>query len=253
MKTVLKLIGLLVLVVAILIGIGIFYLDSGIKKAVETFGPQYTQTDVRLGSANLSPLSGKGSLKDLVVANSEGFQAPNAFSLGEISIVVDTTSLSSDLVVINSLRIIAPEITFEQGKSISNLQQLQKNIEQSAGSGGASSASDASETGTSTKLIIKELLVSGGKIHYSNPLLGARTIDVPLPEIRMTGIGEKSNGATGLEVAELLLGAINKSAISAVSNAGALKEVGQQIETRLKGEKSKIENTLGGLKGLLGK
>ncbi len=42
MKTVFKLIAFLALVLAILIGVGVYYLDSGIKKAVETFGPEYT-------------------------------------------------------------------------------------------------------------------------------------------------------------------------------------------------------------------
>ena len=253
MKTLLKIIGLLVLVVAILVGVGVFYLDSGIKKAVETFGPQYTQTDVRLGRASLSPWSGKGSLHNLIVANPDGFQTANAFSLGEIAIDVDTASITSDPVVINSLRIIAPEITYEQGKSGTNLQRLQKNVEQSIGSGGASTDTSAEGEGTGTQLIIKELLISGGQIHYSNPLLGGNTIDVPLPEIRLSGIGEKSNGASGAEVVEQLMAAINKSAVSAVSQAGVLKDAGKQLEQRLKDEKGRLEESIGDLKGLFGK
>ncbi len=140
---------------------------------------------------------------------------------------VDTATITSDPLVVNSLRIIAPEITYEQGKSISNLQQLQKNVEQSAGAAGSTTDPGVEETGDGTKLVIKDLLISGGKIRYSNPLIGDKTIDVPLPEIHMTGIGEKSNGATGAEIAEQLLTAINKSAMSAVSLAGALKEVGK--------------------------
>ena len=253
MKTLLKIIGLLMLVVAILVGVGVFYLDSGIKKAVETFGPQYTQTDVRLGRASLSPWSGKGSLHNLIVANPDGFQTANAFSLGEIAIDVDTTSITSDPVVINSLRIIAPEITYEQSKTGTNLQRLQKNVEQSIGSGTTSADAGAEEAGAGTKLIIKELLISGGQIHYSNPLLGGKTIDVPLPEIRLSGIGEKSNGASGAEVVEQLMAAINKNAVSAVSQSGVIKDVGQQLEQRLKDEKGKLEESLGGLKGLFGK
>ncbi|MBV1932946.1 MAG: hypothetical protein KUG71_14675 [Porticoccaceae bacterium] len=253
MKTLLKIIALLVLVVAILVGVGIYFLDSGIKTAVETFGPQYTRTDVSLGGAKLSPWSGEGSLRNLVVANPDGFKTPNAFSLGEIAITLDTDSLTADPIVVTSLRILAPEITYEQGKSSTNLQQLQKNVEQSVGSTAAPSDADTDTSGTGTKLIIKELLISGGKIHYSNPLLGGKTVDVALPEIKLSGIGEKSNGATGAEVAEQILAAINKDAMSAVLDAGALKAVGQQVEQRLKDEKGKLEESLGGLKGLLGK
>lgn len=252
MKTLFKLLIALVLVIAIVVGVGIFYLDSGIKKAVETFGPQYTQTEVSLGRANLSPWSGKGSLHNLMVANPEGFEAAHAVSLGEISVEVDTDSVGSDPIVISSLRIIAPEITFEQGKSGSNLQRLQRNIEQSAGSS-SSSETDTKEAGEATKLIIKDLLISGGQIHYSNSLLAGKTIDIPLPEIRLTGIGEKSNGASGAEIAEQLLAAINTGAVSAVSQSGALKDVGKQLEQSLNEGKSKLEESLGDFKGLLGK
>lgn len=253
MKMLLKIIALLVLVVVILLGIGFYYLDSGIKTAVETFGPQYTQTNVSLGRAKLSPWSGEGSLHNLVVANPQGFQTANAFSLGEITIVVDTESLTSNPIVINSLRIIAPEITFEQGKSGTNLQALQKNIERAVAASGSGTDASSQGSGGETKLIIKDLLIDDGRIHYSNPLLGAKTLDLALPEIKLAGIGEKSNGATGAEVAEQLLGAINKSALAAVSNSGALKEVKEELEGRLNEEKSKLEESMGGLKGLFGK
>ena len=255
MKTVLKIILALVLVLAILIGLGLYFLDGGIKKAVETYGPQYTQTEVNLGRANLSPWSGKGSLHNLIVGNPDGFKAPNAFSLGEIAVVIDTDTITSDPVVITSLRIIAPEITLEQGKSGSNLQRLQKNVEQSIGSAASDSSGEpgAEDSGDGVKLIIKDLLISGGQIHYSNALLGDKTIDMSLPEIHLTGIGEKSNGASGAEIAKQVLAAINKSATSAVSQSGALKDVGKQLEQSLKDEKGKLEESIGGLKGLFGK
>ncbi|PCH51958.1 MAG: hypothetical protein COC20_04720, partial [Cellvibrionales bacterium] len=138
-------------------------------------------------------------------------------------------------------------------KTGTNLQRLQKNVEQSIGSATTSADAGAEEAGAGTKLIIKELLISGGQIHYSNPLLGGKTIDVPLPEIRLSGIGEKSNGASGAEVVEQLMAAINKNAVSAVSQSGVIKDVGQQLEQRLKDEKGKLEESLGGLKGLFGK
>lgn len=258
MKTILKLIGALLLVVVIVFAVGIFYLDSGIKKAIETYGPEYTQVDVTLGGAHLSVLSGEGSLQGLVVGNPAGFKTANAFSLGEITLSVDISTVMGDPIIIKSLRIIAPEITFEQGRSGTNLQQLQKNIEQAIGADSSSAAGSSEKPGAdqadqAPRLIIRELLISGGKIRYSNPLLGGKTIDVPLPEIRLSGIGEKSGGASGAEVIEQLMAAINKSAISAVSQAGALKAVGQQLEQRLQDEKGKLEKTLSGLKGLFGK
>ncbi len=255
MKILLKLVGILVLVVAILVGIGIYFLDSGIKKAVETLGPQYIQTDVKLASARLTPWSGEGSMRGLVVGNPEGFDTPNALSLGEIALDVDIQSVTSNPVLVKSLRVIKPVITVEQGRSGSNLQQLQKNIQRSTSSESGDKVSEpATNSDTQKKIIIRELLVSGGKVRYSNPLvLGSKTVDLTLPDIRLTDIGEKSNGATGAEIAAQLIRALNKSAMSAVGNADQLKALGKEVEGRLQEEKKKIEDTIGGLKGLLGK
>lgn len=251
MKVLLKIVGLLVLVLGVLIGMAIYYLDSGIEKAVETYGPRYTQTPVELASATLLPWSGKGSMRGLVVANPDGYNTPNAFTLGEISFSVNTSTLTGNPVLINSLRIVAPEITLEQGSNGSNLQQLQRNVEKTIGAGTRPDAGASASTGK--KLVIKDLLISAGQLHYSNPLLGAQTLNVALPDIRLTDIGKKSNGATGAEVVEQILAAINKRGLAAVAEAGALQAVGEQVEKRLRDEKTKIEESLGGFKELLGK
>ena len=49
-------------------------------------------------------------------------------SLGEISFALDTASPSSDVIVVESLPIVAPENTLESGRGVSNLDKLQENI-----------------------------------------------------------------------------------------------------------------------------
>jgi len=253
MKIIIKILGVLVLVVAIVVAASLYYLDSGIKKAVETLGPEYTKTRVELNDVSLSPLSGKGSLGGLAVGNPQGFSAANAFYLGEIAIVVDTQTLRSNPVVIHSIRIVDPEITVEQIKKTTNLQQLLKNIEQPAGSVD-SPAEDSSESkGEAIKLIIKDLQISGGKLHYINPLLGSKTLDLALPDIQLRGIGEKSGGATGAEVAEQVIAAISKSASKAIAEQGGIKAMGKQLEQSFKTEKDKLEESFEGVKGLFNK
>jgi len=253
MKIIIKILGILVLVVAILVGASLYYLDSGIKKALETFGPQYTKTRVELNDVSLSPLSGKGSLNGLAIGNPVGFSDANAFYLGEIAIVVDTQTLRADPVVIHSIRIIAPEITFEQLKETTNLQQLLKNIEQPAGSTESAGEDSAESQGEAIRLIIKDLQISGGKVHYINPLLGSKALDLALPDIQLRGIGEKSGGATGAEVAEQIIAAISKSATKAIAEQGGIKAMGKQLEQNLNSEKEKLEESFQGIKGLFGK
>ena len=246
MKTLFKILAGLVVVLLIVLAVGVLNLDKGIKAVVESVGPELTKSSVTLRDVDISLTSGEGSLKGLVVGNPAGFKTSNAFSLGEISLAIDPESVTTDTIVINRIKIIAPEITYESLKGGTNLDQLQKNVEQALGASGGDTAvaEEGSDEAAAKKFIIKDLTISDGKISYSNALLGSKPISLPLPSIRLTGIGEKSGGASAGEVVNQILGSINKSASGAVTSSGALKDAGEQI-------KQKVEEKLGGLKGLL--
>ena len=96
MKFILKLLGCIVLLVVIGLGAVWFYMDQIIKEAVVRAGPEVTGTEVSLDSASLSLINGSGSLTGLKVANPEGYKSPEAFSLGAISMKVDTDSIGSE-------------------------------------------------------------------------------------------------------------------------------------------------------------
>ncbi len=251
MKKMIKIVTGVVLLFAILLGVALVYLDSGIKKAVETFGPQYTKTEVQLQRATIAPWSGRGSLRGLAVGNPDGFSGAKAFSVDEISVAIDVDTLNSNPLVIESIRIVAPQVTYEQAGKHTNLQQLQRNIERSLTGSSVSSRADVDDSADEQKLVIKELLISGGRIHYRNALLGDNTVDVALPQIRLSGIGEKTGGVTGAELAQQLLKAINRSTISAIQDADAVQALSGQMEERLNAEKTRFEESLDGFKGLL--
>lgn len=248
MKTLLKIIAVLFVVVLLVVVFAILNLDKGIKAAVETVGPKLTQSSVTLDDVELSLASGEGSLHGLVVGNPKGFKTPSAFSLGEIFLSLEPESVTTDTIVIKSIRIVAPEITYEATDGTTNLKQLQQNVEQATGTSSDTGSSDAatSEGGAEKKLIIRDLQISNGKLSYSNPLLGDKAVALALPDIHMTGIGEKSGGASAGEVVEQILAAINKSATGAVANAGVLKDAGNQL-------KQQVEEKLGGIKGMFKK
>jgi len=244
MKTLFKILAGLVVVVVIVLIVGVLNLDKGIKAVVEKVGPELTKSSVTLRDVDLSLTSGEGSLRGLVVGNPAGFATPTAFSLGDISLAVEPKSLTTDTIVINSIRIIAPEITYESGKGGTNLDQLQKNVEQALGSSSDSATSEeGGDEAAAKKLIIKDLKITGGKISYSNALLGGKPMSLALPAIHLVGIGEKSGGATAGEVVFQILASINKSASTAVINSGALKDAGDQL-------KKQAEEKLGGWKGV---
>src|SRR3970040_722667 len=133
------LIGVIILLL-IVGGLVFLYLSLNrvIRSAVETYGPQVTKSEVKLGSVNVSPFSGNASLSNLIVGNPQGFKTPSAFALGVMSVSLDVRSLLSDTFAIRELVISAPEITYELGPGGSNLTALQKNVEAYAGAGAKS-------------------------------------------------------------------------------------------------------------------
>src|SRR5262245_21352420 len=157
---------ILVLVLLIILGaVGVhFFLDSAIKKGVETFGPQITKVSVKLDSVSLSLLSGSGKIQGLVVGNPEGFKTPSAISVGTASLALQPRSLLSDKIVVKSIILKAPEITFETDLKNVNLKKILANVEEAAG--GAKETKEK-EAKPGKKLEVDEFKITGGKVRVS--------------------------------------------------------------------------------------
>lgn len=222
--------GLVILVLVVAIGIW-FYMDVIIKSAVERVGPEVTGTPVTLDSARLSVFSGSGSLNGFVVGNPPGFEYPNAFSLGSIDLQVDTSTLQDDVIVIKSINIVAPEITYESGSAGDNLQTLMRNIQEKTSGGGAAEES----SGEAKKIIIEHFSLTDGNVTISHSMLD-EVLDVPMPDLTLTGIGRNTNGATIAEASKQIFQQISSTATKAVGQSALLDQAKQQVEDRLKEE-----------------
>lgn len=204
-----SLIVLVVLIIVAVVAVG-FFLDSIVKKGVETVGPEIAKVDVKLNSVSLSLLSGSGTIKGLVVGNPAGYKSPQAISVGAASVSVSPGSVFSDKVVVRSIRVESPEITFEGGLTKNNLNTILDNVDAASG-GGAESGGTKEEAATSKKLQVDDFLVTGAKVH-----VGAGALTLDLPDIHLSGLGTGPEGITA--------GDLTKRVLSDVVN-GALKEV----------------------------
>jgi len=121
LKLLAKFFGALILIIVIVIAIGLFNIDSIVEESVARFGPEVTGTPVALEKSSITPWTGKGSLAGLTIGNPESFGEENAFSLGEISVDIDLSSISEEVIVINRVAIVAPEILYLHDGSTDNL------------------------------------------------------------------------------------------------------------------------------------
>jgi uncharacterized protein involved in outer membrane biogenesis len=216
------LIALVVVVILAVLAVGLF-LDRAIKASVETIGPKLTGVDIKLQSVSLSVLSGSGSIKGLVVSNPEGFKTPSAINVGTASFALKPGSLLSDKVIVKSIKVEGPEITFETDLSANNLSKILANV-QVATSGGATEPAKPKEPAqlkeakAGKKLQVDDLLITGGRIRVSVTTLGGQAATRALPEIHLQNLGKDSDGITPGELAKILLEAIEKGAAQAASD-----------------------------------
>jgi hypothetical protein len=251
-KIFLFLVLLAVAAVAAIYFFGSSVLNKGIKTGVEKYGPEVTQTPVRLDDVSLSILSGNGTLSGLYVGNPDGYKSENIFALGQIEVDVDTSSIFSDKIIINKIIIQKPEISYEKTLMSSNIKALMKNIDAFTGSAdenapGAAEAAPA-EGGSSKQVVIKQLVIEDGTIFVG--LMGAGTT-VPLPRIEMNNIGEGGNKKSMAEIIDLILTEVLKSIGPAIANAGDL--VGEGGKAALEQGEGALEKASDSIKGLFGK
>src|SRR5258708_2302792 len=112
------------------------FLDSAIKRGVETMGPKLAKVEVKLKFVNLALLTGSGKIRELTVANPEGFKSPSAIQVGVASVALQPSSLLSDKIVVHSIELRGPEITYETDLRHNNLSKILANLEESTGGGG---------------------------------------------------------------------------------------------------------------------
>lgn len=188
-------------------GTAYFYLhlNSLVKKAVETYGPPLTGTEVRLSSANLSPFSGSGALNGLLIGNPRGFNGSFALKVGSISVQVDKATLTKDPIVINSVTVNSPEVMLVGTLSGTNLQKLLSNI-RAAGSPSKRQEPKPVSSGASRKFLIREVVISGTRLHLAVSALG-RNVEqsIPLPEIRRRNLGSGGRGVSASDAATQII------------------------------------------------
>jgi hypothetical protein len=207
---------------------------------------------------NLSLLSGKGTLRGFVVGNPPGYKTASAMSVGEVSVALKPRSVFADKVVVDSVRVLAPEITFEGGLQENNLKTILANVQAATGGSGGQAApgqSGPAATGPGKKIEVGDFLLTGGQLKLSTGALGGKSLALALPEIHLQDLGKGSDGITGAELMRRVLELVLEKAGPLVAeNLGKLgaEAVGAAAE-KLKDETKAVEKVTKGLGDLLKK
>lgn len=234
------LVGLAAIIVLVVGGLVYVYanLDGIVKNTIEKAGTRVTLADVTVSGVSIEPTQNTAAIDGLVIGNPDGFNADYAFSLGNISVRLDGSTLTSDTIRIIEVVVDSPSVIYELGNGSSNIATIQRNVEAfvqrvsgPTGAGGADEepAGEGAGEGAGTKIIIDNVYVRNGDVGVSAGFLQGKKLSANLPEIHLTDVGKDDGGATPAEVAGEVLTAINTSVFKAVSNLnvdGLLQGVG---------------------------
>jgi hypothetical protein len=230
-KFILRLVVALVVIVIIAAVAMALSLNWVIKKGVQTVGGKVTKVDVKLNSVNLSLLSGAGEFKGLIVGNPPGFGAPWAINVGTLSLAIEPRSLLSDKIIVRSVKVQAPEITFETDLRANNLSKILANVQGAPGGehqapAQPSAAAQPQEAKAPKKFQVDDFLIKDAKVHVSVTALGGRSATVTIPEIHLQDLGKGPDGITAAELTQRILEAIERDAAQASS--GTISNLGNQ-------------------------
>jgi hypothetical protein len=200
---ILKKIMILVVVLGVIAGIGVVMLAANIgpiiKKGIETVGPKITNTTVTVEAVEVSPTSGAGEIRGLVIGNPEGYKTDSVFKFDRVALKIDMASLKTDKIIIEEINIDAPAVTYEVGLGNSNIGTLKKRLEALAAGTATDAPTEEEAGGPGKKLQINNFIVTNGSISVSAKLAGGKKLTLPLTDIHVKDIGTGVEGATVVE------------------------------------------------------
>lgn len=264
---------LMIILIALVIGL---YLSLGfiIKKAVSTAVPPITGTPASVENVDISLFKGHIGIEGLKVGNPKGFAEENIFELGSIMVDFDLQSVLTDKIIIKQIAIKNTKVDAEINKSGNiNLTQLQNNVNQYLGVGSNETKPAVKEERKPASESAKKVIIKKLTIDDSTLTLGAlgQTLDIPLPDIHKTNIGEDQKKEYTLkDTVALILSYFTTDSLKAVVNSGselakaglanakaalnsgidAAKQAGQNITDGVKNIGSSVTDGIKGLGGM---
>ncbi len=203
--------GAVVVLLIVVVVVGLSKLGPLVKMAVNTYGPQITDTELRVDDVGISIFSAEAKLKKFFLGNPKGFKSESAMKVRSVFVDVAEGSLTKDTIIIKKIEVVGPDITYEKRGKTDNFKSILKNVQKNVPKGKPAKEATAKE-GPGKKLIINDFIVKNGKVNLAlavpGGMLGDQEIAADLPDIHLKDIGKEKGGASPAEVAKEIFAAL---------------------------------------------
>ena len=221
------LIGVGVLVLIIVIGVMVLMgnLNGIVKGIIEKVGTSVTGVPVMVGVVDIKISEGSAAIRQLTVANPEGFSAKPMLDFGELAVKLDVKGK-----IINHVKIASPHILFEQKGKTSNFQTLQENMATDDPKEEKPAAEEpAPAEGEPTILQIDLIEIIDAQVAVVSDLFeGTKNLTIPLIKF------ENLKG-TGEEIGKQVISQLTAQIIEEVTNQVIQKQVEKAVGEKLGG------------------
>ncbi|MDZ7719847.1 MAG: hypothetical protein U5K72_13605 [Balneolaceae bacterium] len=208
-------VGIFVVLAAVFIILNVT-IDGIVKSTIETSGSELYQTEVKVGNVNVSVWNGSSEINEFVVYNPGQFSDQPAIEMDEIHLKFDLTTMLSDTILIENIRISGARLFFEQQGFGINLRQLNENM-------------NLSEEDDEPVVVIDYLIMENATVRVSSTIDRERTAEASIETFELEGIGRNGSNTIKQSMQQIMEPLIER-AIREAMTGGLL----QQLENRIK-------------------
>jgi len=215
-------------------GLYLFMNLSGIaERYIEKIATETLGVRVSIGKLDLSLQDRRAVVHNLKIANPSGFKNKDALTVSKISVTLG--NVSKELITFKDISVDKTNVYLEVKEGGTNLSKIKNQIKVAPAK--AESESQA------PKVILKRTAITGAQLHPTITLLKEQDLKtVSVPDIILTGIGEKQNGILAREAIAQVFQGVMKKVNAAAGNAGffqgmsaeGLKDIGRSQVNQVK-------------------
>lgn len=214
----------LAVLLLLMVGAAILYLNLGsiAKTVAEKIGSETLGVKVAIGNIDIKAQDKSVTVHNVRIANPKGYSQPYAMKIGLINIAMD--SFSKELLVFNDVTVKGSELFLEVNKNGTNLSDLKANIKRTE----TAPTEQATKKNEPPKVILQHFLLADAQLHPTVTLIKKDLKDITVPDIKLTGIGQKQNGVLAKEALTQIWDKISSTAVNASANAGMLEGISSE-------------------------
>ncbi len=217
---------ILVVLIVILLVI-VFAIDLIAKTGVEKGATYALGVNTTVDSFSIKLLQGQMEMKGLTVKNPEGFKSENLMKSGTFQVKLQTGSIFTDTVVVDSFILDGLEMHIEQGLGKSNVSVIMDNLKKLESD--APAEDDPKEAGKKVK--VNKIIIRNVNAYFH--IGGAPAIKVPVAEIVIEDLDSEAGGVEMAKlVSKVMIGVFEGvfDAAKGVVSAETLKGMSNQVK-----------------------